>query len=63
MGMSKSKVGAATAGPSKQYMKKGGTAGKKKMMTGGMANPNKAAKASPMKKGGMYKKGGMKKGM
>jgi len=48
------------------YQKKGGT---KKMGTGGamgkvqVQGPNKAAKATPMKKGGMYKKGGMKKGM
>lgn len=53
---------AKTAGPSAQYMKMGGT--KKKMMTGGMKNPNAKATVNPTKKmGGMYKKGGMKKGM
>jgi hypothetical protein len=56
MGMTKGKAGMGT-GDNAQYMKKGG----KKMMTGGMNNSN--AKATPMKKGGMYKKGGMKKGM
>jgi hypothetical protein len=54
MGMSKSKVGAATAGPSKQYMAKGGKVGKKMM---GGAN---AAMKPAMKKGGMYKLGGKK---
>jgi len=54
MGMTKGKDDNA------QYMKKGG----KKMMTGGMNNPNAKATVKPsMKKGGMYKKGGMKKGM
>lgn len=53
-----------TAGPANQYLKKGGKVGKKKMMTGGMANPNPKATVKPSKKmGGMYKKGGMKKGM
>ncbi len=44
------------------YLKKGGkVTGKKKMMTGGMNNPNKAAAVSPkMKGGGMYKMGGKK---
>jgi len=59
MGISKGKAGMGT-GENAQYMKKGGT---KKMKTGGMNNPNKAAAVSPkMKGGGMYKKGGMKKG-
>lgn len=64
MGMTKGKAGMGT-GENAQYMKKGGT----KMGTGGamgkvqVQGPNKAAKATPMKKGGMYKKGGMKKGM
>lgn len=65
-----------TAGPSAQYMKKGGS---KKMMYGGkgaagkmgvggamgkvqVQGPNKAAKAAPMKKGGS-KMSKMKKGM
>lgn len=56
-----------TAGPANQYLKKGGKVGKKKMMTGGMNNPNADATVNPTKKmGGMYKKGGktgMKKGM
>jgi len=53
-----------TAGPANQYLKKGGKVGKKKMMTGGMKNPNAKPAVSPkMKGGGMYKKGGMKKGM
>ena len=65
MGMTKGKAGMGT-GDNAQYMKKGGT---KKMGTGGamgkvqVQGPNKAAKATPMKKVGMYKKGGMKKGM
>lgn len=60
MGMTKGKAGMGT-GDNAQYMKKGG----KKMMTGGMKNSNAKATVKPsMKKsGGMYKKGGMKKGM
>ena len=54
--ITKPKVGAATAGPSKQYMARGGKVGKK--MMGGANATTKPA----MKKGGMYKLGG-KKGM
>lgn len=54
--MSKEKAGAATAGPSKQYMARGGK-------VGNMTNPNAKATVKPSKKmGGMYKSGGMKKG-
>jgi len=63
MGITKGKAGMGT-GENAQYVKKGGKVGKKKMMTGGMANPNPKATVKPSKKmGGMYKKGGMKKGM
>lgn len=64
MGITKNKItsgnsGAIAAGA---YLKKGGKVSK--MKTGGMANPNAKATVSPkMKGGGMYKKGGMKKGM
>lgn len=53
-----------TAGPANQYLKKGGKVGKKKMMTGGMNNPNAKAAVKPsMKKGGSSYKYGGKKGM
>ena len=72
--MTKGKAGMGT-GENAQYMKKGGMKGKKKMGIGGAAgkiggSPNAGkAKVSPTKninsykKGGMMKKGGMKKGM
>lgn len=66
MGMTKGTKGMGT-GKTSAFMKKGGM---KKMGTGGamgkvqVKGPNKAASVSPkMKGGGMYKKGGMKKGM
>lgn len=67
MGITKNKITSGNSGAIKgdgTYLKKGGKVGKKKMMTGGMNNPNAKAAVKPsMKKGGSSYKYGGKKGM
>lgn len=65
MAITKNKITSGNSGSIKAgaYLKKGGSVGKKKMMIGGMNNPNPKAAVKPTKKmGGGYKMGGMKKG-